>query len=42
MHNEFTEKEAQEYREAMYERWLEQQRQQREDALDALDTGENK
>jgi hypothetical protein len=37
MRNEYTQAEEQEYREAMHERWLEQQRQKREDALDALD-----
>lgn len=39
MRNDNTEAEAQEYREVMHERWLEQQRQKREEALDALDMG---
>ena len=41
MRNEFTEAEEYEYREAMRERQAELDRQRREDALDALDMGDD-
>lgn len=41
MRNEFTEAEEYEYREAMRERKAELDRQRQEDALDALDMGDD-